>query len=56
MSDEKAAKPVTILIDEELLKQVDERAKKLDLNRSQFFRRAARHDLESATKEQKEAA
>lgn len=37
---------VTVQLDPELLEKVDARAKALDLNRSQFFRRLVRADLE----------
>jgi len=39
-------KAVTVLIDTALLKQGDERARALDLNRSQYIRRLLRKDLE----------
>lgn len=44
---EKPNKPVTIVMDEESLEAIDERIKGLDLNRSQYFRRLVRADLEA---------
>lgn len=41
-------KNVTVQLTPDLLTQVDERAARLDLNRSQYFRRLARLDLEKA--------
>ena len=36
---------VTVQLDPELLAQVDAKAKSLDLNRSQYFRRLIRNEL-----------
>lgn len=52
---------VTVQLDQDLLEKSDERAKALDLNRSQYFRRLVRADLErnplpSAQMELKEVA
>jgi metal-responsive CopG/Arc/MetJ family transcriptional regulator len=41
-----AFKNVTVQFTPDLLAQVDERAKQLDLNRSQYLRRLARKDCE----------
>lgn len=40
-------KNVTVQFPPDLLAQIDEKAKRLDLNRSQYFRRLARIDLEA---------
>lgn len=39
---------VTVVLDTKLLGKVDERAKEMDLNRSQYLRRLAKLDLEAA--------
>lgn len=44
---------VSLVIEADLLTKVDKRAEKLDMNRSQYFRRLARKDLEQAKQEQK---
>lgn len=45
------SKPVTLKMPVELLTAIDTRAGQLDLNRSQYFRRLVRRDLEqSATR------
>lgn len=44
MNDE--FKNVTVQLTPDLLAQIDEKAKRLDLNRSQYFRRLVREDLE----------
>lgn len=36
----------TITVDAKLLEAIDSRAQELDLNRSQYFRRLAREDLQ----------
>ena len=36
---------VSITLPEDLIRQIDKRAAKLDLNRSQYLRRVARKDL-----------
>lgn len=41
-------KPVAVTLPDELLPQIAERAAELDLNRSQYFRRLVREDLERA--------
>lgn len=38
---------VSLTIEPDLLQEIDKRAKSLDLNRSQYFRRLARNDLAS---------
>ncbi len=44
-------KNITVQLTPDLLAQVDARAKALDLNRSQYFRRLARLDLAELEKE-----
>lgn len=39
-------RPVAVTLPEELLPRIEERAGELDLNRSQYFRRLVREDLE----------
>lgn len=36
---------ISVTLNTALLDEIDERAKKMDLNRSQYFRRLAREDL-----------
>lgn len=50
---------VSLVIESDLLEKADKRARELDLNRSQYFRRLARRDLDQARlakKQLKEAA
>jgi metal-responsive CopG/Arc/MetJ family transcriptional regulator len=42
---------VAVTLPEELLEQIDRRARQVDLNRSQYFRRLARADIEAARSE-----
>jgi metal-responsive CopG/Arc/MetJ family transcriptional regulator len=44
-------RPVAVTLPEELLEQIDRRARQVDLNRSQYFRRLARADIEAARSE-----
>lgn len=37
---------VSVTLPDELLREIDERAKSLDMTRSQYFRLLARNDLE----------
>jgi metal-responsive CopG/Arc/MetJ family transcriptional regulator len=53
--DTKLQTTVSLVVEAELLPKIDKRAKTLDLNRSQYFRRLARLDLQRA-KEEKRAA
>lgn len=50
MADDKTKKQaaVTVVLDDDLLPRIEARTKELDLNRSQYFRRLLRQDLESA--------
>ncbi len=51
-ADEKSV--VSVTIEADLLRKVDERAKELDLNRSQYFRRLAREEIERTKPKQPE--
>lgn len=46
MSAEDERIVVSVSIEADLLRQVDERVAELDLNRSQYFRRLAREEIE----------
>lgn len=54
MADNTTQTTVSLVVEEELLTQVDKRAERLDLNRSQYFRRLAREDLRRAKMEKAE--
>lgn len=54
--EERENKPVSITLPDDLVQQIDDRAKKLDLNRSQYLRQLARKDIERAKEEEKVAA
>jgi metal-responsive CopG/Arc/MetJ family transcriptional regulator len=41
---------VSLVVEDDLLLKVDKRAAEMDLNRSQYFRRLARQDIQAARK------
>ncbi len=52
MNGENKKVAVSITLPEDLVKEVNARAAKLDLNRSQYFRRLVRTEIESTDEKQ----